>query len=74
MAADYSRFKVLLDDAAQEPELGFRSYATALSELIRFSRPEFAVGVFGTWGSGKTTFYPGREHIVKRHRISSERR
>lgn len=55
MSTDYSGFKVLLDDAATAPELGFRDYATALAEIIRDSRAEFAIGIFGTWGSGKTT-------------------
>lgn len=51
----YSDFTVLLDDPAEIPGLGFGDYATALAEMITHSRAEFAVGVFGTWGSGKTT-------------------
>lgn len=51
----YSRFKVLLDDPAEVPGLRFGDYATALAEIIAGSRAEFAVGIFGTWGSGKTT-------------------
>jgi tRNA A37 threonylcarbamoyladenosine biosynthesis protein TsaE len=37
------------------PALGFQDYAAALSDIIRMSAPEFAVGIFGTWGTGKTT-------------------
>jgi hypothetical protein len=51
----YAGFKVLLDDPAPEPGLGFGTYAVALAEMIQYSRAEFAVGVFGGWGSGKTT-------------------
>jgi KAP family P-loop domain len=51
----YTRFKVLLDDAAENPGLHFGDYASALSEMIVHSRADFAVGVFGGWGSGKTT-------------------
>lgn len=51
----YSGFKVLLDDPAEIPGLGFRNYASALAEIVVDSRAEFAVGVFGSWGSGKTT-------------------
>jgi hypothetical protein len=51
----YTRFKVLLDDPAEIPGLHFGDYASALSEMIVHSRADFAVGVFGGWGSGKTT-------------------
>src|SRR3954465_3395522 len=55
MTAQYADFRVLMDDASPTPELGFHEYATALSEIIRDSQPEFAIGIFGTWGTGKTT-------------------
>jgi KAP family P-loop domain len=45
----------LLDDPADKPELGFHVYADALSQMIEHSRPQFAIGIFGDWGSGKTT-------------------
>lgn len=51
----YTDFKVLLDDPAEDPGLRFGDYASALGEIIVHSRAEFAVGIFGTWGSGKTT-------------------
>jgi KAP family P-loop domain len=51
----YVGYKVLLDDPAEIPGLGFSDYASALAEMIVHSRAEFAVGIFGGWGSGKTT-------------------
>jgi KAP family P-loop domain len=51
----YAGFKVVLDDPAPDPGLGFGDYATALAEMIVHSRAEFAISVFGGWGSGKTT-------------------
>jgi hypothetical protein len=51
----YTEFKVLLDDPAKTPGLHFGDYASALSEMIVHSQADFAVGVFGGWGSGKTT-------------------
>jgi hypothetical protein len=53
--AGYAGFKIIVDDPALEPGLGFVSYATALAEMIQYSRAEFAVGIFGGWGSGKST-------------------
>jgi GTPase SAR1 family protein len=51
----YAGFKVVVDDPAPAPGLGFGTYATALAQMIMRSRAEFAVGIFGGWGSGKTT-------------------
>jgi hypothetical protein len=51
----YAGFKVIPDDPALNPGLGFGAYAAALAEMTLYSRAEFAVGVFGGWGSGKTT-------------------
>lgn len=52
---EYSTFKVLLDDPATLPGLGFPSYASAFAEIIEHSKAQFAIGIFGDWGSGKTT-------------------
>jgi hypothetical protein len=54
-SASYSAFKVFLDEPSPDPALGFGAYAQALAQIIRHSKPQFAVGVFGDWGSGKTT-------------------
>jgi hypothetical protein len=51
----YERFTVLLDDPAEMPRLGFDVYADAFAQIIERSRPRFAIGIFGDWGSGKTT-------------------
>ena len=47
--------KILIDSPSVKPELGFEAAAAALAQIIRDSRPRFAVGIFGAWGSGKTT-------------------
>jgi hypothetical protein len=51
----YASFHVLLDSPAEQPGIGFDCYVEALAEVILSSRAEFAVGIFGSWGSGKTT-------------------
>jgi predicted KAP-like P-loop ATPase len=50
-------YKILLDlpPTKVEPALGFTEYANALKGIIEGSAPRFAVGIFGSWGSGKTT-------------------
>ena len=48
--------KILLDTPATHPGLQFEPMADALAKIIETSQPRFAVGIFGDWGSGKTTF------------------
>lgn len=50
-----SNARILLDGPAVGPALGFDKTAMALSKIIESSSPQFAIGVFGGWGSGKTT-------------------
>ena len=64
----YTDFKVLLDDPADVPGLGFGDYASALGEMVVHSRAEFAVGIFGSWGSGKTTLM----RAIQRHLASRD--
>ena len=47
--------KILLDTPASSPKLGFDEISGALAHVIAESHPRFAVGIFGGWGSGKTT-------------------
>lgn len=47
--------KILLDTPSDLPALGFDGIATALAGIIGESEPRFAIGIFGGWGSGKTT-------------------
>ncbi|GIH95227.1 P-loop NTPase fold protein [Planobispora siamensis] len=53
--ADRTAPRILLDTPAKQPELGFPAIAAALATIIRTSEPRFAIGIFGSWGSGKTT-------------------
>lgn len=47
--------KILLDSPTQSPALGFRDIGHGLATIISESEPRFAVGIFGGWGTGKTT-------------------
>ena len=46
---------IISDDIADYPILDFKLYRDAILNIIRNSHPKFTVGVFGDWGSGKTT-------------------
>lgn len=47
--------KLLLDSPSSRPALGFGPIAGAFAQIIESSEPRFAIGIFGDWGSGKTT-------------------
>jgi hypothetical protein len=47
--------RLLLDAPTENPALGYRQIAAAFAEVITQSKPNFAIGIFGGWGSGKTT-------------------
>jgi hypothetical protein len=67
----YASFNVLLDDPDTRPGLGFDGYASAISEIITQSRAEFAVGIFGRWGSGKTTLMRAIEKKLKNEHVEN---
>lgn len=48
-------YRLLLDLPSRRPALGFGNTARALARIVAESEPQFAIGIFGGWGSGKTT-------------------
>lgn len=47
--------QILLDSPTTQPALGYREIGRAFATIISQSEPRFAIGIFGGWGSGKTT-------------------
>ena len=47
--------KILLDVPVEDGVLGFGNYRDALNSIIKNSEPHFTIGIFGGWGTGKTT-------------------
>jgi KAP family P-loop domain len=56
--------RIILDVPAERPTLGFEQIAAALATIIRTSEPRFAVGIFGGWGSGKSSLMEEIERRV----------
>ena len=56
---DYDEFKVILDTPIMNPKLGFDSYINAFTSIIEQSETRFSIGIFGGWGSGKSTLMEG---------------
>jgi hypothetical protein len=48
--------KIITDEASPlHPVLDFDKYSQYLAEIIENSFPRFTIGIFGDWGTGKTT-------------------
>lgn len=59
--------KYALDEPLSNPAddlLGMDIYAQRLAEFIRDLTPPFTIGVYGEWGSGKTTFVRFAKHYL----------
>lgn len=52
---DNGTHKLLIDIPSKAPTLGYEAYASSFADIIHRSSPQFAIGIFGGWGSGKTT-------------------
>jgi hypothetical protein len=52
---DNNKIKIIIDDPAEEDALDFQRYSQNLANIIKGTEPKFAVGIFGKWGTGKTT-------------------
>ena len=50
-----SSIKVLTDEVEGHSVLGFDPYAQGIVDMINGTNPRFSIGVYGEWGSGKTT-------------------
>jgi predicted KAP-like P-loop ATPase len=51
----YQRGLIITDDVAINPILDFNLYRNAIVNIIRNSYPKFTIGIFGDWGTDKST-------------------
>lgn len=61
--------KILLDTPSEDPVLDFPDYASALAQIIEGSDPQFSIGIFGGWGSGKTTLMQAIKRQLDDHTV-----
>ena len=61
----HNALRLLLDVPETEAIFGFDKYATILTEAIVGTDPHFTIGIFGKWGSGKTTLIKKLEATLK---------
>src|SRR5215212_275359 len=46
---------IITDDVAFHPILDFEAYSDTIVKMITQSHPKFSIGIYGEWGTGKTT-------------------
>ena len=46
---------IITDDISYSPILGIKYYKNIIIETIKKSYPKFSIGIYGDWGTGKTT-------------------
>jgi predicted KAP-like P-loop ATPase len=50
-----STVKILTDEVDVDPFLDFQLYGETIIKIIKGSEPNYTIGIFGEWGTGKTT-------------------
>ncbi|MET0885769.1 MAG: P-loop NTPase fold protein, partial [Mycetocola sp.] len=57
--------RIVADVPTAHPGLGFEDYASALAEAISSAdRPQFTVGLYGKWGSGKSSLLRAMQRLL----------
>ena len=52
---EFHKGKIITDEFSPFPILDFESYADTIVDIVLNSYPNFSMGVYGDWGTGKTT-------------------
>src|ERR687886_1647157 len=56
--------KIITDEPTLDDALDFNNYSQRLANIITSSTPRFAIGVFGGWGTGKTSLMQMTKKIL----------
>jgi hypothetical protein len=56
--------KIITDEPTEDDALHFNNYSQKLADIIANSTPRFAIGVFGGWGTGKTSLIQMTKKIL----------
>ncbi len=54
---------ILIDDVEQKPTHDFNSLGTTIANIVHNSNPHFTIGIYGEWGTGKTTLMK----VIEKH-------
>jgi len=63
---------ILIDDVEQNPTANFSSLGKTIAKIIKDSTPHFTIGIYGEWGTGKTTLMKAIEKNLDVDQISEK--
>ena len=63
---------ILIDDFEPKPTRAFDSLSRTISHIIKNSHPHFTIGIYGEWGTGKTTLMKSIEKNLKNEGVSEK--
>jgi len=63
---------ILIDDVEKTPTHDFNSLSNTISNIIRNSIPHFTIGIYGEWGTGKTTLMKSIERNLSENQENNE--
>lgn len=50
-----SPLRILTDDVERKPIMNFEGFSESIAKMVKASHPKFSIGIYGEWGTGKTT-------------------
>ena len=66
---------ILIDDVEEIPTHDFNSLSVTISNIIRTSTPHFTIGIYGEWGTGKTTLMKSIErNLVSKDVLANQQK
>ena len=64
----FSPILILNDEYEDEPVFEFHRYADSLLRIITGSSPRYSIGIYGDWGTGKTTLMKLLQHKLDEYK------
>ena len=61
---------ILIDDVDPNPTSNFISLGKTIAKIIKNSTPHFTIGIYGEWGTGKTTLMKAIEKNLNSNQVS----
>jgi hypothetical protein len=58
---------IIIDEVTSNPVLDFEAYGNTLVKMIKQSPPRFSIGIYGEWGTGKTTLMKTIQSKLNNH-------